>query len=482
MAQSLRKEVFNGLIWSFVERFSGQILGFVAVVIMSRLLSQAEYGLVGMIMIFIDIAQGLVDSGISQALIRKQDRSQIDSSTTFYFNLVMSGCLYLILFFTAPMIARFYNQPILVPLVRVVSISVLINALIVVQRALLTIRIDFKTQAKASVIGAAVSGGIGIYMAYNGYGVWSIAVYQLSNLFISGILIWCFARWFPSFCFSWSSFRSMFRFGVNLTVAGLMHTIYNDLYLVFIGKIYNAAALGSYTRAHQFAALPSSNLNGILQRVSYPVLCRFQDDSDKLRETLRKFMRLTVFVVFPLMTGLSMLAQPLVVVLMGERWLLSGVLLQIICLALMWIPVDSLNVNLLQVVGRTDLFLRIEIIKKAVGIGVIAATVPFGLQVICWGQVVNQFIVIIIDTYYTGKFINYGFKRQLTEFLPTICYCLIMAVMMWLATNWIFSNLLKLIVGICVGIICYWIIAKITGSADLREIKTIIANKETIQE
>lgn len=274
----------------------------------------------------------------------------------------------------------------------------------------------------------------------------------------------------------------MFNFGINLTVAGLMHTIYNDLYLVFIGKIYNASALGSYTRAHQFASLPSSNLNGILQRVSYPVLCRFQDDSVKLRETLRKFMRLTVFVVFPLMTGLAMLAQPLVVVLMGEKWILSGVLLQIICLALMWIPVDSLNVNLLQVLGRTDLFLRIEIIKKVVGIAVIAATVPFGLNIICWGQVAYQLIVIIIDTYYTGKFIRYGFIRQLIEFLPTICYCLIMALMIWLTTDWIESPLLKLIVGLAVGVICYWIIARITGSADLREIKALIANKDKREE
>lgn len=474
MAQSLRKEVFNGLIWSFVERFSGQIIGFVAIVVMSRLLSQAEYGLVGMIMIFIDIAQGLVDSGVSQALIRKQDRNAVDSSTAFYFNLAISVALYLILYFSAPLIASFYGQPELIPLVRVVSLSILINAFVVVQKALLSVNIDFKTQTKASVSGAVISGIVGISLAATGFGVWSIVAYQLSNFLVTGILIWYYSAWRPIWSFSFASFKSMYRFGINLTLAGILNTIYKDLYLVIIGKIYKASALGAYTRAHQFAALPSSNINNIIIRVAYPVLCRYQSDREQLADKFMHLIRLTAFAVIPMMTGLAVLATPLVEALMGEKWHLAGTLLTIMSFSLMWIPMDSLNVTMLQVLGRTDLFLRIEVIKKVIGIAIIAGSVPFGLYAICCGQVLCQIIVLAIDCYYTWKYLHYGFWRQIKAISSTIFYTIVMAVVIMLSTYWIEGDWLRVIIGTASGILCYVMCAYISRSNELKELRSLI--------
>lgn len=474
MAQSLRKEVFNGLIWSFVERFSGQIISFVAIVVMSRLLSQAEYGLVGMIMIFIDIAQGLVDSGVSQALIRKQDRNAVDSSTAFYFNLAISVALYLILYFGAPLIASFYGQPELIPLVRVVSLSILINAFVVVQKALLSVNIDFKTQTKASVSGAVVSGIVGISLAVFGFGVWSIVAFQLSNFVITGILIWVYSAWRPIWSFSYASFKSMYRFGINLTLAGILNTIYKDLYLVIIGKVYKASALGAYTRAHQFAALPSSNINNIIIRVAYPVLCRYQNDREQLAEKFMHLVRLTAFAVIPMMTGLAVLATPLVEALMGEKWHLAGTLLTIMSFSLMWIPMDSLNVTMLQVLGRTDLFLRIEVVKKIIGIAIIAVSVPLGLYALCWGQVLCQIIVLAIDCYYTWKYLHCGFWRQIKAIFPTIRYTLLMTAVIILSISWIDWNLLRVIVGTSCGIMCYFASAGVSGSRELKELRSLL--------
>lgn len=246
-------------------------------IIMARILTPDDYGLVGMLAIFIAIAQSLIDSGFSQALIRKQDRTEIDNSTVFYFNIAVGIALYLILFFSAPLIARFYDEPMLVPLTRVVCLSVVINSLVVVQRALLTIKIDFKTQAKASLTGAILSGIVGITMAHTGFGVWSIVAQQLVNLSAIALLLWILSHWRPSLAYSWASFRELFSFGSKLAASGILDTVYRNLYLIVIGKVFRASDLGFYTRAHQFAEFPSSNVTGIVQRVTFPVLCTIQD-------------------------------------------------------------------------------------------------------------------------------------------------------------------------------------------------------------
>lgn len=469
MSESLKNKTLKGTIWSSIERFSVQGISFLVMIIMARVLTPEDYGLVGMLTIFIAISQALIDSGFSQALIRKQDRSEIDNSTVFYFNIAVGCILYLILFFSAPLIARFYNEPVLVPLTRVISLSVVINSFVVVQRALLTVKIDFKTQAKASLTASIVSGVVGIIMVYTGWGVWSIVWYQISNLLINVALLWVFSKWRPTWQYSWASFRELFGFGSKLAISAILDTLYQNVYLIVIGKVFKAADLGYYTRAHQFASFPSSNLTGIIQRVTFPVLCTIQDDDDRLRDVYRRFLRLSAFIIFPLMAGLAAVAHPLVVILLKEQWAFTAVLLQIVCFSMMWYPIHAINLNLLQVKGRSDLFLKLEIWKKCIGVAILCATVPFGLVAMCFGSIASSIIALIINTYYTGKLIQVGFLTQMRDLLPTLAYSLTTGAFVLGIVNILPGLWLQLIAGITAGIIFFLSIAKITHSRDLRE-------------
>lgn len=455
MSDSLKSKTVKGVVWSSIERFSTQGVQFLIMIIMARLLTPKDYGLIGMLAIFLAVAQSLIDSGFSQALIRKQDRTDVDNSTVFYFNIVVSSALYLILFIAAPFVADFYNQPELTSVMRVVCLGVILNSLAVVQRALLTVRIDFKTQAKASLSAAVISGCIGIVLAYCGFGVWSLVVQQLLNLSVNTLLLWIFSKWRPIAVFSWKSFHELFAFGSKLLASGLLDTLYRNIYPIVIGKLFSASSLGHYTRAHQFSEFPSSNVTGIIQRVTYPILCGIQDETERLEAVYRKFLKLSAFIIFPLMIGMSAVARPFIDIVLGKQWGFCGQLLQIICFAMMWYPIHAINLNLLQVKGRSDLFLRLEIIKKILGITVLCITAPFGLVVMCYGQIFNSIVALVINTYYTGKLINVGFIRQMKDLLPTILLSLTMFGAILLVNDFIEANIYRLVIGILVGIIVY---------------------------
>ena len=474
MAESLKHKTVRGTVWSTVERFSIQGISFLVMIIMARILIPADYGLIGMLTVFIAVSQSLVDSGFSQALIRKLDRSEVDNSTVFYFNIVVGLLLYLLLFVCAPLIADFYDQPMLVPLTRVLSLGIPVNSLVVVHRALLTVDIDFKTQAKASLVAALVSGIVGIVMAYGGFGVWSIVAYQLSSLFINMLLLWILFRWKPEWIFSWRSFRELFGFGSKLALSGIIDTIYRNIYLIVIGKFFNTADLGYYTRAQQFADFPSANVSGIIQRVTYPVLCTIQNDDERLRDVYRRFLRLSAFVVFPLMIGLAAVAHPFIILVLTEKWEFTAVLLQIMCLYMMWYPVHAINLNLLQVKGRSDLFLKLEIIKKIVGVTILCVTLPFGLIAMCWGGVLSSILSLVINTHYTGILIQVGFLRQIRDLVPTMIYSLLMGVLVWTIVSLVESNLLALILGVGAGVVFYLGMARLTNSADLKELISMV--------
>lgn len=455
MSDSLKSKTVKGVVWSSIERFSTQGVQFLIMIIMARLLTPKDYGLIGMLAIFLAVAQSLIDSGFSQALIRKQNRTDVDNSTVFYFNIIVSCSLYLILFITAPFVADFYNQPELTSVMRVVCLGVILNSLAVVQRALLTVRIDFKTQAKASLSAAVISGCIGIVLAYSGLGVWALVVQQLLNLSVNTLLLWIFSKWRPIAVFSWDSFHELFAFGSKMLASGLLDTLYRNIYPIVIGKLFSASSLGHYTRAQQFSEFPSSNITGIIQRVTYPVLCGIQDDMERLTNVYRKFLKLSAFVIFPFMMGLSAVAKPFINISLGSQWEFCGQLLQVICFAMMWYPIHSINLNLLQVKGRSDLFLRLEIIKKILGITVLCITAPFGLIVMCYGQIFNSIVALAINTYYTGKLINVGFIRQMKDLFPTILLSLTMFGTILLVNGFMESNMYRLIIGIMVGIVVY---------------------------
>lgn len=477
MAESLRYKTVKGFFWSCIERFSVQGIQFLVMIIMARLLTPKDYGLVGMLTVFIAVAQSFVDSGFSQALIRKQSRTEIDNSTVFYFNVAVGLLLYAIFYVSAPWVAQFYDSPELTDLMRVVSLSVVFNSLVVVQRALLIVNIDFKTQAKASLTAAIISGVVGIGMAYAGFSYWSIAVQQLVNLGMNTLLLWIFARWRPCWIYSWDSFLELFAFGSKLMASGLLDVVYRNMYLLVIGKIFTASSLGHYTRAHQFAEFPSSNLTGIMQRVTYPVLCQIQEDDERLAQIYRRFLRVSAFIIFPLLTGLSAVAQPFILLLLKEQWLFAATLLQIICFSMMWYPIHAINLNLLQVKGRSDLFLKLEIIKKLLAVAVLCITVPMGLIAMCVGQIFSSVIGLIINTHYTGKLIQVGFLRQMQDLLPTLLLSLTMWAVVYFITTLCSDTLLQLVAGVLVGIIYYLSLAFFFRFPELKEVLFIVRRK-----
>lgn len=413
--ESLKNKTVKGVVWSSVERFSVQGVQFLVMLVIARLLDPKDFGLVGMLAIFLAVAQSLIDSGFSQALIRKQDRTEVDNSTVFYFNIVVSAVLYLILYAIAPWVSDFYNEPQLCSLMRVLCLIVIINSFAVVQRAIYTASINFKTQAKASFIAALASGLVGVWMAYNGYGVWTLVWQQLLNAGINTLLLWIYSNWYPRWLYSWESFRELFAFGSKLLASGLLDTLYTNIYLLVIGKIFNAASLGYYTQADRFTKLPSSNITGILQRVTYPVLCSIQDDDERLRKDYRRLLRLSAFIIFPMMCLLAGVAYPLVELLIGEKWRFAATLIIPLSFTMMWWPIHAINLNLLQVKGRSDLFLRLEIIKKIIGVTVLVLSIPFGLLFMCYAGIATSIICLVINTYYTGKLIQVGFFMQMKD-------------------------------------------------------------------
>ena len=472
--QSLKDKTVKGVIWSSVERFSVQGIHFIVMLVVARLLEPKDFGLVGMLTIFMAVSQSLIDSGFSQALIRKLDRTDTDQCTVFYFNIVVSLCLYLILFLIAPFVADFYNEPQLTSLMRVLCLMVIINSMAVVQRAIYTASLNFKTQAKATFSAAVVSGVVGIYMAWSGFGVWSLVGQQLTSATANTFMLWWYSSWRPKLIYSWKSFRELFAFGSNLLLSGLLDTIYNNIYQIVIGKIYSAANLGFFTQAKHISALPSSNINGIIVRVTYPVLSTIQDDDERLSVNYRKLLRTSAFIVFPLMCGLAGISRPLVNILLGSKWNFTSTLLVPICMAMMWYPVHAINLNLLKVKGRSDLFLRLEIIKKILGVSMLIATAPFGLIVMCYGTVVNSIIALIINTYYTGKLINMSFIRQMIDLAFTLFLSLSMFFIVYGLTFVFDSHYLQLIVGMTIGIIYFTIIILIVKPQEILFVKSIL--------
>lgn len=447
--------------------------------VMARILTPADYGIVGMLSIFIAVSNTFIISGFSNALIRKIDRTEVDNSTVFYFNIVVGAIFYWILFFCAPLIARFYDMPILVPVTRVVSLSLIFGSFSIVQRAQFTVKLDFKTTAKISLTAAIISGIVGIILAYKNFGVWALIFQSLTSQVITTLTLWIVSKWRPIWVFSWKSFREMFSYGSKLLASGLLDTIFVNIYSLVIGKVYKASDLGFYNRSKSFSQLASSNITGVIQRVTFPVLASIQNEDERLRYGYSRILRISGFIIFPLMIGLAAVAYPLIMTLLTEKWIYSAVLLLPICLAGMWYPIHAINLNLLQVKGRSDLFLRLEIIKKILTIIVLVSTVPLGLYWMCWGSVFSSIICLIINTHYTGKLINLGFWKQMKDLFPTLGLSLSMGVAVWFSVSFIpFPDPALLVLGILEGALIYILGAKLFRFSEFSEIKSLLSRRK----
>ena len=453
MSESLKHKTVKGVGWSFIDNLSSSGVSFLVGLVLARLLTPSEYGIMAILTIFIAVSNSIVDSGFSNALIRKTDVKRVDYNTVFLFNLVVSGLLYVVLFFAAPAISVFFKEPLLVEVMRVIGWVLVINALAIIPRTLFVKDVDFKTQTKVSLIASVSSGVVGIGMALAGMGVWSLVGQQLSRQLLNTLFLWVYSTWRPIWEFSLQSFRELFGFGSKLLLSGLLDTVFKEIYSLVIGRCYTSAQLGQYTRASQFNQIFSSNLTTVIQRVSYPVLSSIQDESERLREAYRKVIKSTMLISFACMLGLAAVAKPLLIILIGEKWLPAVGFLQIICFSGMLYPLHAINLNILQVRGRSDLFLKLEIIKKIIAAGPLILGVLFSIEYMLWGSVCTSFIAYFLNSYYSANLINYPTKEQIKDILPTFLVSFVTAAVMWSLTLLSFSNWLLLPLQCLLGII-----------------------------
>ena len=475
---SLKQKTISGLFWSFTDNFAKLGITFIVGIILARLLTPREFGLIGMTTIFIAVSQSFIDSGFKQALIRKKDCTQADFSTVFYFNLLVSAVFYLFLFLSSGWISRFFSEPLLERVIQVLGLVLIANALTIVQKAELTKAINFKLQTIISVIASLVSGAIGIFMALNNYGVWSLVATTLSGSFITMILLWLWNGWRPSLVFSLDSFWEMFSFGSKLLISGLIDTMYHNIYLLIIGRYFSATALGYYTRAQSFKDVPSKNITTVIQRVSYPVLVTLQDDIPKLKAAYRKLIQSTMLITFVLMLGMVAIAEPMILTLIGEQWRDSIVYLQLLCFVGMFYPLHAINLNMLKVQGRSDLFLKLEVIKKLFAIPTIIVGIIFGIEVMIIGMIVNTLIAYCLNSYWSGQLIGYSTQQQIMDILPSFLLAAFMSLVVYGVGIMIeASYLIKLIVQLILGALLIISLAELTRLDNYLYIKAIALDK-----
>lgn len=467
---SVKQQATKSVLWSAIERFSVQGIQFLLSIIIARLLLPTDYGLIAMLSIFMAIAQTFIDSGFANALIQKKNRTETDYSTAFFFNIAISVVLYLLLYLSSPAIANFYHQEELNAITRIVGISLIINSFGIVQQAKLTIALNFKRQAIASLTAVIFSGIIGVGMAYSGYGAWALVWQSLLNNFLRVALLWFFSKWVPLFCFSRESFCTLFSFGSKILLSSLLHTIYTNLYTLIIGKKFSAGELGYYNRAFTLAQFPSTNLTNVIVRAVYPIQCRLQDDDEQLRSMFLKYMRMACYLIFPVMIGFCALAEPVVRLLLTDKWLPAVPLLQILCIAYMWDPIMKINHNMLNVKGRSDYFLYAEVLKKIVAFTILFLTIPFGVKIMCAGLILYAFADIIIITYYTRKLTGISLLIQIKVLLPVVLLSFSMGGLVYLTTLLMENVWIQVLLGLVVGVSYYVALSFIF---DIKEIKTL---------
>jgi len=420
MSASLKTKTIGALKWSFAQELAQKVLQFTIGILMARLLSPREFGLIALLTVLVVVAQVLLESGFGSALIQRKEPTAEDESSVFYFNIALGLALAGVFWLIAPGIAAFYELPELTSLLRALSAILVINGFAVVQNALMVRRLDFRRQAVISISGTIVSGAVGLTMAWRGYGVWSLVAQQLTNSVARTLMSWMLNPWRPSLLFSLAALRDMFRFGSGMAASMLLNTIFESLYTIVIGKLFPAAQLGFYNRAQTLQTLVSQTLGTAANRVVFPVFSKLQDDPVRLRNGLRRAMRTMVFVQFPMMVGLAVVAEPLILFLLTDKWAGTIPMLQALCFVGLLYPVHMLNVNILMARGRSDLLFRLEVIKRILLVVVLLVTVRWGILAIIWGQVALSVIGLFLNTRYTQRLANYSIIDQVRDFGPPL--------------------------------------------------------------
>lgn len=474
MPESLKEKTVKGVTWTLTEQVLIRGVNFLIGIILARLLSPTDYGLVGILGVFLTISQTLINGGLTSALIQTKNPSEKDFSTVYFVNLVLSFVFYGILFVLAPAIASFYDQPLLKHLLRVISLILIIGALSSVHGTKLSIRLDFKTKTYISFIASVFSGVVGIVCAYKSMGVWALAAQNIASSIAITILSLLFLRWVPRLEFSMESFKRLFGFSSKILASRLIHDIYSGSYSLVIGKRFSATDLGQFSRAGQFPGIANGTIMGALDKVAYPVLSKVQDDDSLLIRVYDKYIQISCFILFPVLLGICGCAKPMVSLLLTDKWLPCVPFMQILCFAFLTECITKINLNLLFVKGRSDFVLRLEVFKKIIAFSILFISMFFNLKVMCYGQVLNAFISLYLNTYYTNKILGYSFGKQIKSVYPYFFISLIVLAEALCSSYLIHNNWISLAVSVTVGGVSYFLLSKLFGLYAQREFEDYV--------
>ena len=471
----LRKETAKGVAWSGIDKIANGGIQFLANIVLARLLTPKDFGLLAIIAIFVQISQTFIDSGFTNALIQKKDRTKTDYSTVFFFNFALSLGFYVILYFCAPLIAGFFENENLTVLTRVVGLNLIIGALVSVHKTRLTIQLRFKIQAVISLISSFVSAIAAIWMAHHGYGVWSLVALTIINITLQVALIYMMIKWRPSMLFSKTAFKSLFSYSSKLLGASLIHLLYRNIYPIIIGKKFSPVDLGYFNRADTLAMYTPYTVGSVISRVAFPIFSRIQDDNNRLRKAYSQYIVFASLFIFPILVGMIVLAKPLTLVILKEQWLPLIPMLQILCIDWMSDHICSINLNVLYVKGRSDLALRLEIVKKTLAIIIFFISLYWGIIGVCWGRVIYGIIAVYLNSYYTKRLIDISICQQLKDILIPLGQSLSMGVVVVIFSNMIHVSLVSnLLYSILIGALSYLGIIALTGKKYYHEILPLL--------
>lgn len=441
---SLRKKTLSGLLWTILDTFVLRGMSFLSTVVLARWLGPEEFGLIGMIAVFVAIGSTIMDSGMSASLIRMKDPQEKDYSTVFLLNLALSSAFYLVIFVGAPFISDFYGQPVLTDLVRVYALSFIIGSFSAVQLAILNNRMEFKRIMKQNMPGTVVGVATGVTLGYLGFGVWSIVLMYLTTQTIQSLILWIRSDWKPTFAFSGERAKFHFGFGYKLMLSGLLNTVFQNIYNIIIGRFYSVRELGYFERSKAFNDYPVQISTTVMSKVTYPLLSGIQEDKERISAVYRKIMRLAFFLTCPLMFTAAAIAYPLFDLVLGSEWIAGVPYFQILCLSSIFYPIHAFNLNVFKVYGRSELFLKLEVIKKIIIVIGLFIGFQFGIMGLVWSSVICNYLALFINTYYSADMINYSGKRQFLDMLPTFLTAGIMFGVTYIVMN-TFSELNSLI-------------------------------------
>lgn len=472
--QGLKDKTVKGVAWSGIDNVVQFSVSFLVSIVLARLLSPDDYGLIGIIVIFTSICDTLINAGFISALIRKKDATDEDYNTVFISNLVMSLLLYAVIFICSPFIADFFHREELISLTRVTSFGMIIGALALVQQTRLSKRIDFKTQTRITIQTSITSGIVGIALAFSGFGVWALVVQRLLSISLRTALLWFYNKWIPDLHFSSSSFHELFGFGWKMMVSGLLNTLWSDINKVIVGKIYLPSTLGQYTRAGQFSSLFSSNLTSVVQRVTYPVLSNIQDDKTRLVPAYRRIIKTTMFITAIGMFFLGAISEPFLYCMIGSKWHEAATYLPLICINGSLYPLHAINLNMLSVQGRSDLFLGLEIVKKIIGLLPLAICFYYGIIPMLLVGMFTGFLCYLLNSYFPGKLLGYSSWMQLRDIAPSYGVACVIALSIFFLKYLPISYWIVLPLQIVIGISVFFFVCNLTHISEYEELKSIV--------